>query len=237
MNAVQSRPAPFRDEIISQPSPKTDQEPHSPGAPYEPPVIGGLRHREGAFVPALLTVLAGLVVVAGMAVVITAGFALSFDAIRVVGRAARIRPDWAWLLPAAIDGAMAVATITVVVLRRIHQPTAYPWAVVLINAAISVACNGLHAFTGNSVSLPPVIAMAVSAVPAVNLALPVHLLVALIDALAEVLKRSTRTATSGESHARRPPHSIEGGTSRRHPLPEAGRIAMNTWTKVTGTGA
>jgi hypothetical protein len=161
----------------------------------EPSAANGLRPRGSAFIHVLLILLAGMVVVAGMVIVVTAGFALSFDAIRAVGRASRIRPDWAWLLPAAIDGAMAVATVTVVVLRRLNRPTACPWTVVLTNATISVACNGLHALTGSSVSLPPAITMAVSAVPAVNLALTVHLLVVLIDALAEALKRSADTAT------------------------------------------
>jgi hypothetical protein len=37
--------------------------------------------------------------------VVTAGFALSFDAMRAAGRAGRIRQDWAWLLAAAVDSA------------------------------------------------------------------------------------------------------------------------------------
>ena len=45
----------------------------------------------------------------------------------------------------------------------------------------------MHAYSGESVTLPVAAAMAVSAVPAVNLAMSVHLLVALGDALADVL--------------------------------------------------
>jgi hypothetical protein len=122
----------------------------------------------------------------GLIMVIIAGFALSFDAIRTVGQASRIRHDWAWLLPAAVDGAMSVATVSVVVLRRLGRSTAYPWLVVGVNAAISLACNGLHAQMGEAVHLPSAITMAVSAVPALNLALSVHLLVVLVEGLAMV---------------------------------------------------
>ena len=45
----------------------------------------------------------------GLIMVIVAGFALPFDAIRTVGQASRIRHDWAGLLPAAVDGAMSDA--------------------------------------------------------------------------------------------------------------------------------
>ncbi len=38
----------------------------------------------------------------------------AFVAIRTVAAASRIREGWAWLLPAAVDGAMAVGTVTAV---------------------------------------------------------------------------------------------------------------------------
>lgn len=131
-------------------------------------------------------VLAGVVASAGTLAVTVAGFALSYDAIRAVGIASRIRAELAWLLPVSVDGAMAVATIAAVVLRRMTGRTAwYPWAVVLVGAGISVACNGLHALPSAGAHL--VIAdgrvrFAVSAIPAVMLALSVHLLVTLVEA-------------------------------------------------------
>lgn len=136
-----------------------------------------------------LGVLAGLVAGVGLLVVITAGFALSFDAIRAVGRASHVRVDWAWLLPAAVDGAMAVGTVTAVVMRRLGHSTVYAWVVVLSNAAVSIGCNALHAWMGASLALPEVVAMGVSAVPALNLAMSVYLLVVLVDALALVSAR------------------------------------------------
>jgi hypothetical protein len=132
-----------------------------------------------------LGVVAGVIVAAGLTAVVGAGFSLSFDAIRRVAIAAYIRPDWAWFMPVAVDGSMAVATVTAVVMRWLGQPARYPWFVVLSGSAISVACNALHAVMhGGEVQLPALAAMFVSAIPALNLALSVHLLVLLILALA-----------------------------------------------------
>ncbi|MEU7771208.1 DUF2637 domain-containing protein [Micromonospora taraxaci] len=131
-------------------------------------------------------VLAGTVASAGTLAVTVAGFALSYDAIRAVGIASHIRTEWAWLLPVSVDGAMAVATIAAVVLRRMTGQTAwYPWAVVLVGAAISIACNGLHAIPAAGAKLiieQSQVRFAVSAIPAVMLALSVHLLVTLVEA-------------------------------------------------------
>ncbi|MFE9955814.1 DUF2637 domain-containing protein [Micromonospora sp. NPDC005299] len=131
-------------------------------------------------------VLAGVVASAGTLAVTVAGFALSYDAIRAVGIASRIRTEWAWLLPVSVDGAMAVATIAAVVLRRMTGQTAwYPWAVVLAGAGISIACNGLHAVppAGSALVIEEAkVRFAVSAIPAVMLALSVHLLVTLVEA-------------------------------------------------------
>lgn len=131
-------------------------------------------------------ILAGVVASAGTLAVTVAGFALSYDAIRAVGIASRIRVEWAWLLPVSVDGAMAVATIAAVVLRRMTGRTAwYPWAVVLVGAGISIACNGLHAIPPAGAKLviaESQVRFAVSAIPAVMLALSVHLLVTLVEA-------------------------------------------------------
>jgi hypothetical protein len=131
-----------------------------------------------------LGVLAGLVATAGTLAVAVAGFTLSYDAIRRVGIAAGVRADWAWLLPVSIDGAMAVATVTAVVLRRMDRAAWYPWAVVLAGSGISIACNAVHARMRDAIALDDRTAMAVSAIPALMLALSVHLLVVLVDAAA-----------------------------------------------------
>lgn len=132
----------------------------------------------------VLVILACVVASVGTLAVMAAGFALSFDGIRRVGIAAYINPVLAWMLPVAIDGAMAVAMVTAIVLRALGRTPIYPWLVVVAGAGISIACNALHAFVhAGAIELPPRIAMAVSAIPALTLALSVHLLVTLATAV------------------------------------------------------
>ena len=128
----------------------------------------------------LLSVVAGTVAVAGVLGVVSAAFALSFDAIRAVAVAAHITPSLSWLFPVAVDGAMSVATVCAVVMRSRGRSAAYPWAVVLFGALVSVVANALHAHVGGgAVALPGPWAVALSAVPPVLLALSVHLLIVL----------------------------------------------------------
>lgn len=139
------------------------------------------------FLVTALGVLAGVVAGVGTLAVAAAGFTLSFDAIRAVGQAAFIRPSLTWMLPVCVDGAMSVASVCAVVLRRMGRGNAYPWLVVLAGAGISIAANALHAYQqGGAVPLPPQWAMAVSAVPPLLLAMSIHLLVILAVALREL---------------------------------------------------
>lgn len=182
---------------------------------------------------AALAGLAGVVASVGLLAVIAAGFALSFDAIGAVGRASRIRAELAWLLPMAVDGAMAVGTVAAVVVRRLGQSNLYPWTVVLVNVAISVACNALHAYSGTELALPAAITMAVSAVPAVNLALSVHLLVALVDALADIFP-GTMPTTVPDAHDNGPhPEAVET-TSTSGVAPT--RISTTQRSRTSGRG-
>jgi hypothetical protein len=142
-------------------------------------------------------VLAGTVAAAGTLAVVVAGFTLSFDAIRKVAIAAYIRPDWAWLMPVSIDGAMAVATVTAVVMSKLDRSAKYPWFVVFVGAAISIGCNATHAYLeGGEVQLPGLVAACVSAIPALQLALAVHLLVLLALALAGKFAAASAAPTS-----------------------------------------
>lgn len=132
----------------------------------------------------ILVAIACVVASAGTLAVTAAGFALSFDAIRAVGKAAYISPGITWMLPVAIDGAMAVAMVTAIVLRWLGRSPWYPWAVVLVGAAVSIACNAAHArIQGGALQLPTEAAMAVSAIPAATLALSVHMLIVLAIAV------------------------------------------------------
>lgn len=170
-----------------------------------------------------LAAAAGTVAAAGTLAVTVAGFTLSFDAIRVVGQAAHIRAALAWLLPVSVDGAMAVATVTAVVLRRMSGRTGrYPWAVVVTGALISVACNGLHALgdPGQPLTLPDGrVRFAVSAIPAVMLALSVHLLVMLVEASSRAGARGEASKTSvSDVDDEEPPASL-GSPDRVHSGP------------------
>lgn len=128
----------------------------------------------------VLVAIACVVASAGTLAVTAAGFALSFDAIRAVGKAAYISPGITWMLPVAIDGAMAVAMVTAIVLRWLGRSPWYPWAVVIVGAVVSIACNAAHArIQGGALQLPAEAAMAVSAIPAATLALSVHMLIVL----------------------------------------------------------
>jgi hypothetical protein len=156
--------------------------------PISPEVPAGTSPTPGfwsRFLATLLGTVAGIIAAAGTSAVVVAGFTLSYDSIRRVGISAYIRHDWAWLLPVAIDGSMAVATVTAIVMRRLGRSARYPWLVVIVDAGISIMCNAAHAYMhGGLVKLPQGAAMAVSAIPALNLALSVHLLVLLALAIA-----------------------------------------------------
>jgi hypothetical protein len=141
---------------------------------------------------ALVTVACAVASVGALAVTV-AGFALSFDAGRAVAVAAYVNPHLAWLNPVAVDGLMAVAMVTAVVMRWLGRSNRYPWAVVIAGMVVSVACNAAHAsIHGGALQLNPWAAMAVSAIPAVSVAASVHMLIVL--ALAVVHPREAADA-------------------------------------------
>jgi hypothetical protein len=185
-------------------------------------------------------VLAGTVAAAGTLAVVVAGFTLSFDAIRKVAIAAYIRPDWAWLMPVSIDGAMAVATVTAVVMSKLDRSAKYPWFVVFVGAAISIGCNATHAYLeGGEVQLPGLVAACVSAIPALQLALAVHLLVLLALALAGKFAAASAAPTSapvvGVVPAQVPPSTsapTSGAASGRTSGGTAGTLPAEAWTEV-----
>ncbi len=158
-----------------------------------------------------LGIIAGTVASLGTVAVAVAGFTLSFDAIRAVAVAAHVRPSWAWLMPLSVDGAMSVATVAAVVLRRLGRRPAYPWLVVLAGAGISIACNALHARGGQPLGVRA--AMAVSAIPPVMLALSVHLLVVLAVAVAD-RQPAVELATTDTPPALTPSVAVSVGTDK-----------------------
>ncbi|WP_433612552.1 DUF2637 domain-containing protein [Dactylosporangium sp. CA-139114] len=114
-----------------------------------------------------------IVIVISTVVVTLACFFLSFDAIRAVAILCGARPQLAFLFPLAIDGLMVIATMVAADFKRMNRSTKYPWFVVVCGTAFSVFANGLHAYDQNGNA----VAIGFSAIPAVALALAVHLLI------------------------------------------------------------
>lgn len=198
-------------------------------APTRPAETGTGSDKRESRLPklSLFGVLAGVAVLAavlGTVGVATAGFALSYDAMTSVAAAAHIRPALTPLLPVTVDGVMVVATVTAVVMQyKRHTAALYPWAVVIISAAISIGCNGLHATgTGQQLQLDTPWRVAVSSIPALNLALSVHLLIELVQCLVGNGKSTgkSRTAKNGtgqpgpKSRPASPGKSRTDGTTR-----------------------
>jgi hypothetical protein len=137
------------------------------------------------------------VAVVALIAVVAGAFVLSFDAITAVSEAAHIDDGLSWLMPVGVDGAMTVGTMAALVLKMLGKKTGYAWIVVLAGVVISIACNALHATQseGTVVKLTGWQQGAVSAIPAVALALSLHLLIILIEAISEAVgeRRKPRT--------------------------------------------
>jgi hypothetical protein len=140
-----------------------------------------------------LTALAATLASVGTLAVTAAGFTLSFDAIRAVAVAAHIRQSWAWMMPVAVDGSMAVATVVAIVLYKITgKHRIYPWVVLTVGILVSMASNGLHATgeAGQPITLDWRVRVAVATVPAVMLALSFHLLATLVSIVSERVSKA-----------------------------------------------
>lgn len=77
-----------------------------------------------------------------------AGFALSFTALRNLATRGHVPAGQAWLWPLMVDGAIVLATLGVVVMAgdpRCRGDRRFFWAVLIGGAAVSIACNALHA--------------------------------------------------------------------------------------------
>ncbi|MGV7551734.1 DUF2637 domain-containing protein [Mycobacterium kansasii] len=77
-----------------------------------------------------------------------ASFALSFTALRDLYARGHIPAGQAWLFPLMVDGAILLATLGVVVMAgdpRCRNDCRFFWLVLCGGAAVSIACNALHA--------------------------------------------------------------------------------------------
>jgi Protein of unknown function (DUF2637) len=104
-----------------------------------------------------------------------AAFLLSYDALHSLALASGVRPGLARIWPGVLDGFIVVATLTVVAAKRASRPTWYPWALVVLFSAASVAFNILHA-VDQMLAAAGWVAALVFAMPPVALVLATHLL-------------------------------------------------------------
>jgi Protein of unknown function (DUF2637) len=138
---------------------------------------------------------------AGVLGIGAAAFLLSYDALHSLALASGVRPGLARIWPGVLDGFIVVATLTVVAAKRANRPTWYPWALVVLFSAASVAFNILHAI-GQALARAGWVAALVFAMPPVALVLATHLLLQ-----QGVWRRQHTLATAREP--------LAGGTTER----------------------
>ncbi|MFI6793704.1 DUF2637 domain-containing protein [Nonomuraea sp. NPDC050383] len=192
--------------------------------------MNSLDHSETPKLDGKLVTMIAVAVFALIAVVVGA-FVLSFDAITAVSEAAHIDRGLSWLMPVSVDGAMTVGTMAALVLKMLEKKTGYAWFVVLTGVIISIACNALHATQskGAAVDLDGWQQGAVSAIPAVALALSLHLLIILIEAISEALgRRKTRRTEPASVRTQSAPETRTTVVAEpvRTPAPEPVRPAL-----------
>lgn len=118
----------------------------------------------------------------GTAVIAAGAFWLSFTALTDLAARAGVARDQAWVWPLIVDGIIIVATIAAIALAG-HGRTvsAYPWALLLTCAAVSVLANVTHAVVIADGSVAPAIAGGVAAVPPAALVASTHLSAVLLN--------------------------------------------------------
>ncbi|WP_448388281.1 DUF2637 domain-containing protein [Microbacterium aurum] len=105
-------------------------------------------------------------------------FWLSFTALADLAHASGIAATQAWAWPLIVDGIIVVGTVAVVALAG-QRGAWYPWMLLMIGAAVSVAANSIHAVVAADADVLPVLAASVAAVPPLVLLAITHLTVVL----------------------------------------------------------
>ena len=130
-----------------------------------------------------------------------AAFALSYSALRDLAVGAGINPDLAWMWPLIVDGLIVVATLATYALEdRGARLLWYPWGTFILFAALSIAGNAMHSMSNPDITVAPIVAAGVSAVPAVALLIGSHLVFIIQRGLA----RSVETSAEREAAAAAP---------------------------------
>ena len=116
--------------------------------------------------------------VVGTVFIAVGAFWLSFTALADLAHASGIATTQAWAWPLIVDGIIVVGTVAVVALAG-QRGAWYPWMLLMIGAAVSVAANSIHAVIAADADVLPVLAASVAAVPPLVLLAITHLTVIL----------------------------------------------------------
>lgn len=133
--------------------------------------------------------------VVGTVFIAVGAFWLSFTALADLARRSGIAATQAWAWPLIVDGIIVVGTVAVVALAG-QRGAWYPWMLLMIGAAVSVAANSIHAVVAADADVLPVLAASVAAVPPLVLLAITHLTVVLTQRFR--LHVSSTTETSRE---------------------------------------
>lgn len=109
-------------------------------------------------------------------------FLLSFNGLSEAAAWANV-PSWlAWALPAYVDGAILVYTLAALVFRARGESARLEWAALGVFAALSVAANGVHAWTTAPEGLQVALGVILAALAPVSVVMTTHTIARLVVA-------------------------------------------------------
>ncbi len=183
----------------------------------------------------------------GVAGLAGCGFTLSFASLRELAIGSGVLPSLAFLWPLSVDGFIVMATVAAIRLKgQGPRVVWYPWAALVLFAAISIAGNAIHAAESATRSLSVGIATTVSAVPAIALLIASHLLVVMAehgrgDARPADPRPTPPTAHVGELTVSEGPTGLDTAQepaatqAEEHPAPTVRQAAPVEKDSSTGT--
>lgn len=154
----------------------------------------------------------------------TASFALSFSALRDLAARAHVPPAQAGLFPLMVDGAILLATLGVVVMAgdpQCRKDRRFFWLVLCGGAAVSIACNTLHAVLPPDQPINAWLRGFIAAVAPIWLLLTTH-------GLTLLLSRMRRHAAAQAPAAQHTNHSAATTGRKAHAHMDADAAALST---------
>lgn len=109
-------------------------------------------------------------------------FLLSFNGLADAASWANV-PSWlAWAIPAYVDGAILVYTLAALVFRARGESARLEWTALGVFAALSVAANGVHAWTAAPAMLQVTLGVLLAALAPVSVVITTHTIARLVVA-------------------------------------------------------